>query len=46
MYDAEFTARLGTVTGYKTYFDYGTPIKKGPSIDHIFCISGIDFVEH
>lgn len=46
MYDAEFTARLGTVTGYKTYFDYGTPIKKGPSIDHIFGISGIDFVEH
>ena len=46
MYDAEFTARLGTVTGYKTYFDYGTPIKKGPSIDHIFGINGIDFVEH
>ena len=46
MYDAEFTARLGTVTGYKTYFNYGTPIKKGPSIDHIFGIDGIDFVEH
>lgn len=46
MYDAEFTARLGTVTGFKTYFDYGTPIKTGPSIDHIFGVNGIDFVEH
>lgn len=44
--DAEFSARLGTVTGFNTYFAYGTAIKTGLSIDHIFGINDIDFVEH
>lgn len=43
---AETTARLSRVTGYATYFSYGTSIKTGKSIDHIFQIGGIDFVTH
>lgn len=43
---AETTARLGKVTGYATYFNYGTSIKTGKSIDHIFQLGGIDFVTH
>ena len=43
---AEKTARLGKVTGYATYFSYGTSIKTGKSIDHIFQLGGIDFVSH
>lgn len=46
MTDAEFTARLGRVSGYQTYFSYGTGIKNGDSIDHIFGRNAIDFVEH
>ncbi len=44
--DSELTARLGRVTGYQTYFSYGTGIKSGLSIDHIFGRNAIDFVEH
>lgn len=43
---AEKTARLSKVTGYATYFSYGTSIKTGKSIDHIFQLGGIDFVAH
>ena len=43
---AEKTARLSKVTGYATYFKYGTNIKTGKSIDHIFQLGGIDFVAH
>lgn len=43
---AEKTARLSKVTGYATYFNYGTSIKTGKSIDHIFQLGGIDFVAH
>ena len=43
---AEETARLSKVTGYATYFSYGTSIKTGKSIDHIFQLGGIDFVAH
>mgnify|MGYP001024666329 FL=1 len=46
MYDAEFSSRLRSVTGYKTSFSYGTQITSGHSIDHIFGTNGIDFVEH
>lgn len=46
MIDAEFTARLGAVTGYQTHFSYGSGIKNGDSIDHIFGRNAIDFVEH
>ncbi len=47
MKDAEFTARLDKVTGYKTYFPYGSAsVQSGASIDHIFGINGIDFVVH
>lgn len=44
--DSELTARLGRVSGYQTYFSYGTKIKSGLSIDHIFGRNAIDFVEH
>ncbi len=45
--DAEFTAREGKVTGYATYFNYGSgAVSSGKSIDHIMQINGVDFVEH
>ena len=47
MKDAEFTARLGKDTGFKTYFPFGsTEIQTGASIDHIFGTAEVDFVEH
>ncbi len=47
MKDAEFTARLGKDTGFKTYFPFGsTEVQTGASIDHIFGTAEVDFVEH
>lgn len=44
--DAELTARISRMTGYKTSFGYGSVPGEGLSIDHIFGINGIDFVAH
>lgn len=44
--DAELTARLSRMTGYKTSFGYGSVPGEGLSIDHIFGINGVDFVAH
>lgn len=44
--DAEKVSRLGTMTGYKTSFSYGTVPGSGLSIDHIFGLNGVDFVKH
>lgn len=47
MQDAEFTARISKVTGYKTYFPFGsTSVESGGSIDHIFGYNSVDFVVH
>ena len=45
-YDAEIIARLGKMTGYKTSYSYGDAPGNGLSIDHIFGLNDIDFVEH
>ena len=44
--DAEHTARIERMTGYKTSFSYGTEPGDGLSIDHIFGLNDIDFVVH
>lgn len=44
--DAELTARVSRVTGYKTSYSYGTVPGEGLSIDHIFGLNGVDFVVH
>ena len=44
--DAELTARVERMTGYKTSYSYGNVPGEGLSIDHIFQINGVDFVAH
>jgi endonuclease/exonuclease/phosphatase family metal-dependent hydrolase len=44
--DAELTARVSKVTGYKTSYSYGSVPGSGLSIDHIFGLNGVDFVVH
>ena len=44
--DAEHTARVSKMTGYKTSYSYGTVPGSGLSIDHIFGINNIDFAVH
>ena len=44
--DAETTARIEAMSGYKTTYTYGSIPTIGLSIDHIFEIGGIDFVAH
>ncbi len=44
--DAEHTARISTMTGYRTSYSYGSVPGEGLSIDHIFGLNGVDFVTH
>lgn len=44
--DAELTARVSKMTGYKTSYSYGSVPGSGLSIDHVFGLNGIDFVAH
>ena len=44
--DAELTARIERMTGYKTSYSYGNVPGEGLSIDHVFGINGVDFVAH
>ncbi len=44
--DAEHTARISRMTGYKTSYGYGSVPGEGLSIDHIFGLNGVDFVTH
>lgn len=44
--DAELTARIERMTGYKTSYSYGNVPGEGLSIDHVFGINGVDFVVH
>ncbi len=44
--DAEITARISRMTGYKTSYSYGNAPGSGLSIDHIFGLNGVDFVVH
>jgi endonuclease/exonuclease/phosphatase family metal-dependent hydrolase len=44
--DAELTARVSRMTGYKTSYSYGNVPGEGLSIDHVFGINGVDFVYH
>ena len=44
--DAELTARVSRMTGYKTSYSYGNVPGEGLSIDHVFGINGVDFVAH
>lgn len=44
--DAELTARVSKMTGYKTSYSYGNVPGEGLSIDHIFGLNDIDFVVH
>ncbi len=44
--DAEVTARVSRVTGYKTSYSYGTIPGEGLSIDHVFGLNNVDFVVH
>ncbi len=44
--DAELTARVSKVTGYKTSYSYGSVPGSGLSIDHIFGLNNVDFVVH
>lgn len=44
--DAEITARVSTMTGYKTSYSYGDVPGSGLSIDHVFALNGVDFVVH
>jgi endonuclease/exonuclease/phosphatase family metal-dependent hydrolase len=44
--DAELTARISKVTGYKTSYSYGSVPGTGLSIDHIFGLNNVDFVVH
>lgn len=44
--DAEITARVSRMTGFKTSYSYGDAPGSGLSIDHIFGLNGVDFVAH
>ncbi len=44
--DAERTARISKMTGYKTSYGYGSVPGEGLSIDHVFGMGGVDFVTH
>ena len=44
--DAEVTARVSRMTGFKTSYSYGDAPGNGLSIDHIFGLNGVDFVVH
>ena len=44
--DAELTARVSKMTGYKTSYSYGTVPGNGLSIDHIFGLNNVDFAVH
>ena len=44
--DAELTARVSKMTGFKTSYNYGDVPGNGLSIDHIFGLNGVDFVVH
>lgn len=44
--DAEHTARVSKMTGYKTSYSYGSVPGSGLSIDHIFGLNNVDFVVH
>lgn len=44
--DAELTARISKVTGYKTSYSYGSVPGSGLSIDHVFGLNNVDFVVH
>jgi endonuclease/exonuclease/phosphatase family metal-dependent hydrolase len=44
--DAELTARVSKVTGYKTSYSYGSIPGSGLSIDHIFGLNNVDFAVH
>ena len=44
--DAEISARVSRVTGYKTSYSYGDAPGNGLSIDHIFGLNGVDLVTH
>lgn len=44
--DAELTARVSKMTGYKTSYSYGNVPGEGLSIDHVFGLNGVDFVVH
>ncbi len=44
--DAELTARISKMTGYKTSYSYGSVPGSGLSIDHIFGLNNVDFAVH
>jgi endonuclease/exonuclease/phosphatase family metal-dependent hydrolase len=44
--DAELTARVSSMTGYRTSYSYGSVPGDGLSIDHVFGLNGVDFVLH
>jgi len=44
--DAEKTARVSKMTGYKTSYSYGSVPGEGLSIDHVFGLNDVDFVVH
>lgn len=44
--DAELTARVSKMTGYKTSYSYGSVPGSGLSIDHIFGLNNVDFAFH
>lgn len=44
--DAEHTARVSSMTGYRTSYSYGSVPGDGLSIDHVFGLNGVDFVVH
>lgn len=44
--DAELTARVSKMTGYKTSYSYGSIPGSGLSIDHIFGLNNVDFAVH
>lgn len=44
--DAEHTARISKMTGYKTSYSYGSVPGSGLSIDHVFGVNNVDFVVH
>ncbi len=44
--DAEHTARISKMPGYRTSYSYGTVPGEGLSIDHVFGMNGVDFVTH
>ena len=44
--DAELTARVSKMTGFKTSYSYGSVPGSGLSIDHVFGLNNVDFVVH